>query len=99
MQILQQAGKASIKLPQRFDHAVTGNFRQAYGQVLTDMTEPLIEIDFNAVEYIDSAALGSLLLLRERAEKAARSITLANCKPAVMRVLKVANFHRMFATS
>ena len=83
LQILQQADKASIKLPPRFDLVATGMFRQTYADV----------------QYIDSTALGSLLLLRDRAHKSARSVTLVNCQSRVMKILTEANFHRIFSTS
>lgn len=99
IQILQQADKASIKLPPRFDLVATGMFRQTYAKVLADGAVTMIEIDFADVQYIDSTALGSLLLLRDRADKSARSVTLANCQPRVMKILTEANFHRIFSTS
>lgn len=71
-------------------------FRQAYADILGDGGVREIEVDFNDVYYIDSSALGSLLLLRQRAEKSAQSITITKCQPEVMKVLTMANFHRIF---
>jgi anti-anti-sigma factor len=93
------AGKASIKLPPRFELSGISDFCQSYANALNDMAVKLIEVDFTEVEYIDSSALGSLLVLRERADKSRQAVTLNHCQPKVMKVLKVANFHRLFTTS
>lgn len=90
------AGKARINLPPSFDMFVQTYFRQAYADILGDGGVREIEVDFNDVYYIDSSALGSLLLLRQRAEKSAQSITITKCQPEVMKVLTMANFHRIF---
>lgn len=90
------AGKARINLPSKFDMSVQPHFRQAYTDVLDDADILEIEVDFNDVYYIDSSALGGLLLLRQRAEESARNITITKCQPEVMKVLTMANFHRIF---
>jgi anti-anti-sigma factor len=91
-----EADKAKITLPHAFDIAAQGDFRQAYSGVLKNAAVKAIEIDFNAVGYIDSSALGSLLLLRQRAEDAVKNITFMHCQPEVMKTLTMANFHRIF---
>jgi len=48
------------------------------------------------VKYIDSSAMGMLLLLKERAKGASKSITLLNCKGAVAQVFELSNFRRLF---
>jgi anti-anti-sigma factor len=92
------AGKVSIKLPPRFELSSIQGFRKSYSSALSDVAIKRIEVDFSAVEFIDSSALGSLLVLHERAQKANQVVTLNNCQPKVMKILKVANFHRFFTT-
>lgn len=58
-----------------------------------------ITIDFGGGEYIDSAALGMLLLARERAGEQGNTVVLANCRGPVKAVLDIANFQRLFAIS
>jgi HptB-dependent secretion and biofilm anti anti-sigma factor len=94
--ILINAGKASIKLAPRFDMTTLSDFRQAYVNALKETGVNVIEVDLAEVQFIDSSALGSLLLLREQAAKSARTITLINCQPQVMKILRNANFHRLF---
>jgi len=90
------AGRATINLPHNFDVNAQSHFRQACSGVLGDARVKVIEVDFNDVRYIDSAALGSLLMLRERAEQVARNIVITKCPPQVMKVFTMANFHRIF---
>ncbi len=89
-------GKARIGLPNNFDALALPHFRQAYSGAFDSADIREIEIDFANVHYIDSAALGGLLLLRQRADTAKRSLTIIRCQPEVMKVLETANFHRIF---
>ena len=43
------------------------------------------------------AALGMLLMLRDKAKASGRAVTLANCRGAVKQVLDIANFGKLFA--
>ena len=53
-------------------------------------------IDMGGTEYMDSSALGMLLLLREQAGNEASSIAIIRCRPDIKRILEVAHFHRLF---
>jgi len=53
-------------------------------------------MDFALTDYIDSSALGMLLLLREAGGGDNSKIKFINCKTAVKKVFKVANFDSMF---
>jgi anti-anti-sigma factor len=86
--------KARIALGGIFTFESHREFKEATMTVLGRETVREIEIDFNAVEYIDSAALGMLLLLNERA--AGRKIVLCNCRGTVRPVLDVASFDKIF---
>ena len=68
--------------------------RGAYAPLLDNGAVHEIEIDLGKVDYMDSAALGMLLLLQERADS--RQITLVNASGVVSQLLDVANFGRVF---
>ena len=55
-----------------------------------------LEIDLGEVDYLDSSALGMLLMLREKAQAANKKIVLSNCKGSVRQVLEIANFGKLF---
>lgn len=84
-----------IKLEGKFsfeDHKI---FREAYKKHLEGGCRTL-EIDFDKVDYLDSSALGMLLLVREAAGNAGKSVELINCKGVVKQILDIANFQRLF---
>lgn len=89
-------GLAMISLSGRFDFNGRKAFREAYTPLLSDPAVRALEIGLRQVEYIDSSALGILLLLRERAKDAGKSITLTGANQTVAKVLEVANFERLF---
>ena len=47
-------------------------------------------------EYLDSSALGMLLLMREHAGGDHAKIRIVNCRPQIKNILKVANFAKLF---
>jgi len=48
------------------------------------------------VEYLDSSALGMLLLVRERAEAVGKPVVLSHPNPTVAQILDIANFRKLF---
>ncbi|PWB58293.1 MAG: anti-anti-sigma factor [Nitrosomonadales bacterium] len=92
----QENGKAIIYLAGRFDFNSHRQFREAYEQALKEPAIKSIEIDLGSVDYLDSSALGMLLLLREKAANASKSLALANCRGIVQQVIEVANFNKLF---
>lgn len=87
---------AVISLSGRFDFNVHRDFKRCSEAALQDGAGRAIEVDLGAVEYLDSSALGMLLLLREQAEVKRRSVALVNCRGPVKQILEVANFGRLF---
>ena len=55
-----------------------------------------IQVDFDQVPFLDSSALGMLLLLKERATSQKKSMALINCRDTVLQVLEIACFFKMF---
>jgi HptB-dependent secretion and biofilm anti anti-sigma factor len=88
---------ARLSLEGRFDFHSHRDFRTAYDGVLTKAEIRDIVIDFAQVDYLDSSALGMLLLLREKAEAVGKKVRLANLTGAVKQVLEIANFGKLFA--
>jgi anti-anti-sigma factor len=88
---------ARLILNGRFDFSSHREFRNACDEALQAPEIKEIEADFSRVDYLDSSALGMLLLLRERAHNANLTVALTNCTGLVQQVLDVANFQRLFA--
>lgn len=89
-------GTARLILSGRFDFNAQRLFRTSYDPPLADAGIRTLEVDLGSVEYLDSSALGMLLLLKERCAAAKKELALANCRGTVLQVLEVANFNKLF---
>lgn len=88
--------RAVLNLNGRFDFHSHRDFRSAYESVMEGAEVRDIEINFRQVDYLDSSALGMLLLLRKHAGNTREGVTLTNGSKDVMRVLEIARFDQMF---
>lgn len=88
--------KTTLSLNGRFDFHSHRDFRAAYENALEADGVREIEINFAAVDYLDSSALGMLLLLREKAEAMGKLVVLSGLKGTVKQVLDIANFGKLF---
>jgi anti-anti-sigma factor len=88
--------KATLAMSGRFDFNSHREFRTASEEALKAPGAHEIDIDLDKVEYLDSSALGMLLLMREKANGANRKLALLNCHGIVQQVLEVANFNKLF---
>ncbi|MDP2433596.1 MAG: STAS domain-containing protein [Pseudomonadota bacterium] len=89
--------RATLKLGGRFDFHSHRDFRAAYEKVLETGAVREIIIHFGEVDYLDSSALGMLLLLREKAEGTGKNVVLAGLHGTVKQVLDIANFGKLFS--
>jgi anti-anti-sigma factor len=89
-------GRLVLKLNGRFDFHSHRDFRAAYEQALESKQAKTVEVNFDGVDYLDSSALGMLLLLREKADASGKQIVLAGLRGTVKQVLDVANFGKLF---
>lgn len=73
---------------------------QRIGRELYELAESGAEkkliLNFQAVRFLSSQALGVLLTLRRKAEKTAVQIVLAELRPELARVFKITNLDKMF---
>jgi anti-anti-sigma factor len=90
------AGIARILLQGRFDFGSHRTFKSSYEPPLTCAEVQELEIDMAGVEYLDSSALGMLLILKERAGATNKRVAITNCRGAVKQVLDIANFSKLF---
>jgi anti-anti-sigma factor len=92
-----QDGAAVIRVPARFDFRRIGDFHGAVDKVFEQRLADEIVIDLSDTEYLDSAALGMLLVLRDRARGERAGVVLASARGTVSNVLSAANFAKLFA--
>jgi anti-anti-sigma factor len=87
---------ARLSLSGRFDFHSHRDFRTAYENALGNAAVREIDLNFGSVDYLDSSALGMLLLLREKAETSGKKVILSNVRGTVRQVLDIANFGKLF---
>ena len=92
-------GHATLRLGGRFQFDSHRAFRAAYDVLIADTGVRAVVLDFGDVDYLDSAALGMLLLLREKLAAVGKTVELANARGAARQILEVANFARLFRIS
>ena len=97
LNVSENEKKMTVALSERFDFSCHGDFRDAYQSI--DPSQFEIIIDFKRTDYIDSAALGMLLVLRERAGGDLSNITLKACQPSVQQILDITHFEKLFKFS
>ncbi len=85
----------TIKVSGRFDFGVHQGFRKAIEQIPATMRTVIVDLQFT--EYMDSSALGMLLVLRDKVSNAQQSVRLLNPKPDVRKILEIANFDKLFS--
>ncbi len=78
----------------RFDFGLLQQFREATN--LFDQGVKVIEVDLSKTEFMDSSALGMLLLLRGMAGDDKNAVRLKNARPDVRKILEIANFDKLF---
>jgi anti-anti-sigma factor len=89
-------GVATLHLEGRFDFNSQKDFRTAYAPFLEDATVRSIRIELSKVSYLDSSALGMLMLMRERAQAVGKSVELCKPNETVRKILVIANFGKLF---
>ena len=84
-----------VIVPQsRFDFGTHKQFRTCYKD--NKKVSQQYVVDMREVVYMDSSAMGMLLLLREHAIANKGGVEIVNCKPEVKKILAIANFDRLF---
>ena len=85
--------KVNIVIRGRFDFNDHTEFRESYQNYQSNASYVL---DMNDADYMDSSALGMLLLLREHAGGDSAKIDVVGCKPEIKKILAIANFQKLF---
>jgi anti-anti-sigma factor len=89
--------RAVVKLTGRFDFSAHRDFRESCNTCLDAGQIREIEVNLGEVNYLDSSALGMLLMLKERADATGKRVLLSDCRSTVRQVLDIANFGQIFS--
>ncbi|PCI43545.1 MAG: anti-anti-sigma factor [Moraxellaceae bacterium] len=90
----QDGKELTIKIQGRFDFSAHQEFRDAYEET-SEPPEQYV-VDMKDTTYLDSSALGMLLLLRDHAGGDTANINIVNCNPDVKKILTISNFEQLF---
>ena len=93
-EVSQDGKKLTISIKGRFDFAKHQEFRDAYEEF--SPPPACVIVDLKDATYLDSSALGMLLLLREHAGGDESDIRVVNSSPDVRKILGVSNFDKLF---
>ncbi|GAA6130710.1 MULTISPECIES: STAS domain-containing protein [Halopseudomonas] len=85
----------TISVKGRFDFGAHQDFRNAYER--SGLTPQRYVVDLHETDYIDSSALGMLLLLRDHAGGDSAQVSIVHCNPDVRKVLSISNFEQLFS--
>jgi len=83
----------TIAIEERFDFSVHQKFRDAYTDC--NLTSSQFTIDLSKTTYMDSSALGMILLLKDHVEKVSGMLKIVKPNEAVNKILEIAQFHRL----
>lgn len=88
-----------LHLNGRFDFSAHRNFKKAHDEALLKQGLKEVVVDLTQIEYMDSSALGMLLVLREKANMSNIEISLRTGDGFARQILEVANFQNLFTIS
>lgn len=91
----QENGAISVIISGEFSFSDSSKFREMFKNIEKSCPTH-ISVDLSACEMIDSAALGMLLLLKEKADQISAEVELKNAKGQVLKVLQLSRFQDLF---
>nr|WP_232848754.1 STAS domain-containing protein [Bowmanella yangjiangensis] len=83
-------------MPERFDFSFHGPFTAGYQDVIKSGDIKHIVLDFSRVAYLDSSALGMMVLLQKRATAAGINASIRGAKGTALDILNMANMHKLY---
>lgn len=87
--------KVNISISGSFDYKMSQEFRDSYRQAPVH-DDVIYHVDLSNATYMDSSALGMLLLLREHAKCHGGSVIINHPSKQIDNILKIANFEQLF---
>lgn len=82
-----------ITVSERFDFSQYKLFRESYCECNNSGTQ--FRLDLSNANYMDSSALGMLLLLKEHADNIKGKIIIERPNDSINKVLEIAQFHHL----
>lgn len=93
-QLNDQGTELTLHIKGRFDFNLHQQFRAAIESIDAQVEQYIV--DLSESDYMDSAALGMLLLLLEKADNERGRVRIINPNSTITKILEIANFHILF---
>lgn len=87
--------KIEISISGRFDFSLHQHFRDSYSNCKDKDTE--YTLNLSETTYMDSSALGMILLLKDHAESQSGQVIIKKPSESVNQILEIAQFHRLLS--
>ncbi|MBM3617054.1 MAG: STAS domain-containing protein [Alphaproteobacteria bacterium] len=81
-----------------FTFSDNAKFREILS-LLKDEKVAILELDLSDLQFIDSAALGMLLLLHDEAQKKQKRVSISGAQGQIKKMLQLSNFEEIFNIS
>lgn len=85
--------RVTIEVESRFDFSLHQKFRDSY--IECNEASTLFILNLARTEYMDSSALGMILLLKDHAEKNGGRVEIEAANESVNKILEIAQFHKL----
>lgn len=85
-----------IRLPSRFDYSAHRSFVEGYTHYLGNAAVKEVILDFTQVAYLDSSALGMMVLCQKKLSSENKRVKVKGAHGATLDILKMANMQKMF---
>ena len=95
MQYREADGAVTLSINEKFDFNLHKEFRKQIENALGSSCGQ-IRVDLSLAEYIDSSALGMLLMLKEKADAGAKAVKLVGVRGTNRQILEIARFDKLF---
>lgn len=86
----------NAKLDGQFTFSDNSDFKEKIVNIVDNGSFNSVVLDLSKLEFLDSAALGMLLILKDSAEQKGATISLSNACGNVAKMLYTANFDKLF---
>jgi len=91
--ISKEKNQVVITIKNNFDFSLHQHFRDTYAGC--DDPHTTFILDLSHTEYMDSSALGMILLLKDHADSIDGKVVINNPSETVYKILEIAQFHRL----
>lgn len=92
-QISASNNQVMITIDNNFDFSLHQHFRDAYSNCNAAKTS--FVLDLSNTQYMDSSALGMILLLKDHADNLGGKVIIKQPSDTVYKILEIAQFHRL----